>query len=228
MPGKLRCLRKFETPAQLRCLRNSAACAMVNAPRSGAPTKKAAEAMSDQPPQFPPGNEPAYQPAEPGSQAPTGYPTTGFPPQGNGQQPGYGQQPGDSQQPGYGQQPGYSQQPGYGQQPGYSQQPGYGQQPGFQPGYQPQFGYGMVQQNPFDSRATTILVLSILSLIICSPLGPVAWIMGSSLKKEANAAGFPEPSNAKAGRIIGMIVTILIVVAIVGFGLLLSFGRTTR
>lgn len=73
--------------------------------------------------------------------------------------------------------------------------------PGFQQSYQPY----PVAGNPFESRGTTVLVLGILGLVFCGLLGPVAWVMGNGIKKEAEAAGFPEPGNSKAGRICGII-----------------------
>jgi hypothetical protein len=39
--------------------------------------------------------------------------------------------------------------------------------------------------------------------------------MGRNLKAEAEAAGYPEPGNAKAGRICGLIATVIL-----GLGLL--------
>jgi hypothetical protein len=63
-------------------------------------------------------------------------------------------------------------------------------------------------------RGTMILVLGILSLIICAPLGIVAWVMGSGDLKEM-AAGTMDPSgrgNTNAGKICGMIGTILMVI----------------
>jgi len=73
--------------------------------------------------------------------------------------------------------------------------------PGYQQPYQP-YPVGV---NPFESRGTTVLVLGILGLVACGVLGPVAWVMGNGIKKEAAAAGFPEPGNSKAGRICGII-----------------------
>lgn len=121
-------------------------------------------------------------------------------------QPIPGPPPSQYGQPGYGQPP-------YGQQP-YGQQP-YGQQPYGQPGYgQPVYGY-QSPTNPFDSRATTILVLGLLGLLLCQILGIVAWVMGNTLKKEAEAAGWPEPGTAKAGRILGIIATVIMILVIV-------------
>lgn len=86
------------------------------------------------------------------------------------------------------------------------------------PGYTPYQGgaYGgpVYGPNPFESRGTTIMVIGILSLVICGLLGPVAWVMGNKLKSEAQAAGFPEPGNAKAGRICGIIATALLVFSV--------------
>jgi hypothetical protein len=78
-------------------------------------------------------------------------------------------------------------------------------------------------------RGTVILVLGILGLIICGPLGIAAWVMGSSDLKEIDA-GTMDPAGrgtTQAGKICGIIGTILmiigvivgiLIVALVGFG----------
>jgi hypothetical protein len=86
-------------------------------------------------------------------------------------------------------------------------QPTYGAAPYGAPG-------GYVNANPFESRATTIMVLGILGLVLCQICGIIAWVMGSKLKKEAEAAGYPEPGQAKAGRICGIIATCLLIVIV--------------
>lgn len=77
-------------------------------------------------------------------------------------------------------------------------------------------------------RGTLILVLGILSLVICSPLGIVAWIMGSGDLKQMDA-GAMDPTGrsvTNAGKICGMIATILlalgaiVVVALMFLGVL--------
>jgi hypothetical protein len=68
----------------------------------------------------------------------------------------------------------------------------------------------------YGSRASTILILGIAGLVVFPPAGIAAWIMGSRLKKEANAAGFREPDRSRAGRICGVVGTILTVMMIVG------------
>jgi hypothetical protein len=69
-------------------------------------------------------------------------------------------------------------------------------------------------------RGTMILVLGILGLIVCAPLGIVAWIMGGNDLKEMDA-GTMDPSgrgNTQAGKICGMIATILMIVGfVIGF-----------
>jgi hypothetical protein len=77
-------------------------------------------------------------------------------------------------------------------------------------------------------RATLILVLGILSLVLCAPLGIFAWIMGNTDLK-AMAAGEMDPTGrdtTNIGKILGIIGVCLLVVGfivgivmvIVGFG----------
>jgi hypothetical protein len=98
--------------------------------------------------------------------------------------------------------------------------------PGYE--YNP-YGYApYASVNPFDSRSTTVLVLGILGLVVCGFLGVAAWIMGRNLKNEAEAAGYPEPGNCKAGRICGMVATGLLVVGLAFFLLfVLAAGLST-
>jgi cytosine/uracil/thiamine/allantoin permease len=92
-------------------------------------------------------------------------------------------------------------------------------------GYPPNaYGTGYAAVNPYESRSTTILVLGILGLVLCQVLGIVAWVMGSNLRKEALAAGYPEPGQAKAGRICGIIATALLALFAGFFVLLLIIG----
>ena len=75
-------------------------------------------------------------------------------------------------------------------------------------------------------RATLILVLGVLSLILCQPLGVVAWLLGSADLKQM-AAGAMDPSGkdlTNIGRILGIIATVLFVLAIVGFILMMILG----
>ena len=75
-------------------------------------------------------------------------------------------------------------------------------------------------------RGTLILVLGILGLVICGPLGIAAWIMGSGDLK-AMDAGTMDPSgrgNTNAGKICGIIATVLMALAVLIFGALFVLG----
>jgi len=65
-------------------------------------------------------------------------------------------------------------------------------------------------------RGTLILVLGILSLVVCAPLGIVAWVMGNGDLKQIDAGGM-DPSGrplTNAGRICGIIGTILLALGV--------------
>ena len=75
-------------------------------------------------------------------------------------------------------------------------------------------------------RGTLILVLGILGLVVCAPVGIVAWVMGASDLKEIDA-GTMDPTgrgNTQAGKICGMIACILMIIGVVIFGLLFALG----
>ena len=75
-------------------------------------------------------------------------------------------------------------------------------------------------------RGTLILVLGILSLVLCQILGPVAWIMGyGDLAKIAAGQMDPEgEGTTKAGKICGMIATILMIIGVVIGVLMMVLG----
>ena len=77
-----------------------------------------------------------------------------------------------------------------------------------------------------DSQATTILVLGILSLVVCQILGPIAWVMGNNELAGIDAGRRP-PQNrgtAQAGRILGIISTVLMIIGVVFLIALLFIG----
>ncbi len=119
-----------------------------------------------------------------------------YPPPPEGQQPGPGP---------YGQQ---------GQQPPHGQQPPYGQ-----PGY----GYGPRQDHP---KAMTSLVLGILGLVICGVIAPFAWRIGKRTVDEIDASGgqWGGRSAAKAGYILGLIGTILLIFSLLTLVVVLVVG----
>ena len=72
-----------------------------------------------------------------------------------------------------------------------------------------------------------ILIFGILGFLVCGFFGIAAWIMGNNDLKEM-AAGTMDPSGrgtTQAGKICGMIATILMAIgAVVGLLLALGFG----
>ena len=141
--------------------------------------------------------------------------------------PPYGEQP--PEQPGqpYGQQPG---QP-YGQQPGQPYQSGqsvpYGQPtPYGQPNAYGQPAYAVPQDHP---KATTVLILGILGLVACQLAGPFAWVMGNRVVQEIDASNgaIGGRSSANAGRICGIVASVLLILSVVVFiGFILLFAVT--
>src|SRR6476469_1761992 len=159
---------------------------------------------------------PTHQPYGQQQQNPYGAP---------GQQPPpYGQNP-------YGQEPPAQGQPPYGQQP-----PPYGQPPYGQPPY----GYGAPAAANHPS-ATTSLVLSLIGLAgimfcggITLVLSPFAWRIGAKAVREidANPGMYGGRDQANAGRIMGIIGTVLLVIGLLGLivlilGLAVSSSSTT-
>ncbi|WP_205473897.1 hypothetical protein [Nocardioides sp. SYSU D00038] len=130
---------------------------------------------------------------------------------------------GDQPPQGEPQQPyGAPQQP-YGQ-PQYSQPP-YGQPQANQYG-QPQYAAA-----PDHPQATTVLVLGILGLVLCQVLAPFAWVMGNRVVREIDASGgaYAGRGSANAGRICGIVGTVLIgvTVLIFAFVLVVAIGTST-
>jgi hypothetical protein len=85
-------------------------------------------------------------------------------------------------------------------------------------------------------RGTLILVLGILSIVICQPVGIAAWLMGNGDLKEMDA-GTMDPSGrslTNAGRIIGIVavallaISLVVVVLVVGLGMLGAATTTMR
>ena len=120
--------------------------------------------------------------------------------------------PSDQEQPGYWEQ--QAQQPPYGE-PGYGP-PGYGPPYGQPPGYQPPMQYA-----PDHPRATTVLVLGILGIVVCGVIAPFAWAMGKQTLREIDASNgmLGGRGATNVGYILGIIGTILL-----GLSLLLVVG----
>ena len=73
--------------------------------------------------------------------------------------------------------------------------------------------------------ATTILVLGILGLLVCFPLGLVAWFKGNSYRRQCRELGVEPEGRAVAGWICGIIVSVPLmiglVVSLIGFVVML-------
>jgi hypothetical protein len=68
-----------------------------------------------------------------------------------------------------------------------------------------------------SGRATTSLIMGILGVICCGLLAPVAWYLGSQ-ELQAIAAGQSSAAGeglAKAGKILGIIGTVLLILSLV-------------
>jgi hypothetical protein len=75
-------------------------------------------------------------------------------------------------------------------------------------------------------RGTMILILGILGLVVCGPLGIAAWIMGAGDLKEMDA-GTMDPSGrgaTQAGKICGIIATVLIILSLIAVAIFMMFG----
>jgi cyclophilin family peptidyl-prolyl cis-trans isomerase len=73
--------------------------------------------------------------------------------------------------------------------------------------------------------------LGIASLVVCGAvLGPTAWILSHKVRKEARAMGREEPGANKAGRICGIIASVLAGVGLLWLGsaLLVTGARSTK
>jgi hypothetical protein len=76
-------------------------------------------------------------------------------------------------------------------------------------------------------RSALILVLGVLSLVVCAPLGIAAWVLGSGDLREMDAGlrVADGRATAKAGMVCGIIGTILFILQmLVGVLFFLIFG----
>jgi hypothetical protein len=75
-------------------------------------------------------------------------------------------------------------------------------------------------------RSAVILVLGILSLVLCAPLGIFAWLMGNGDLRQMDA-GTMDPAGrsvTNAGRICGIIGTLLMIPALLVLVVILAMG----
>jgi uncharacterized membrane protein YjgN (DUF898 family) len=88
--------------------------------------------------------------------------------------------------------------------------------------YPPPPPYGR-QDHP---KTTTVLVLGICALLLCQVLGPFAWSMGNTALREIDASGgqLGGRDTVNVGRILGIVATVLLVLAVLALVLLLVVG----
>jgi hypothetical protein len=169
--------------------------------------------MTDNPGDGQPPQDPNNQPPHPSGEQPGYWEQQPPPPQPSGEPA-----PSDYGQPQYGQ-------PQYGQQQ-YPQAP-YGQQPGYQQG-----GYPVAYPPTNHGRAVAAMVVGIVSLVFACAYGvtllaaPVAWWLGAKAKKEIDASQgrLGGRGMAQAGFVLGIVGTVLLVLAIIGFAALAVFA----
>jgi hypothetical protein len=169
--------------------------------------------MSDVPPgPTPPQDRPPDRPTEPLATPPP--PPPAGPP--SAPPTGYGQ-PGPIPPSSYGPPP-----PGYGQ-PGYGPQPGYGAPAGY--------GYGYPTGPQTESTATAALIIAIVGIFICMPVGAVvALVMANSAEKriQASEGRLTGLELTRAARIISIVELVLTGVLILGGVLLVVFSLGPR
>jgi hypothetical protein len=75
-------------------------------------------------------------------------------------------------------------------------------------------------------QTTTILILGICGLVLCQVLGPFAWSMGNKALKEIDGSGgqLGGRDMVNVGRILGMVSTIILVVAVLFFALFVGIA----
>ena len=111
-------------------------------------------------------------------------------------------------------------------------QPPYAGQPPFGPGYGAAPGYGYAPVAAKHPQATTALVLGFVGLVgtfICGLpvlLAPIAWVIGGKAVKQIDASPqlYSGRDQAQAGRIMGIIGTVLLVLMLVGIALVIGLG----
>jgi len=87
----------------------------------------------------------------------------------------------------------------------------------------PQPAYGGPQDHP---KGTQILVFGILGLVCCAPFGIAAWVMGNGVLREIDAAPglYANRGTVNAGRICGIVATILWIAGLAFYAIMLGLG----
>ncbi|MDR0283537.1 MAG: hypothetical protein LBI33_01395 [Propionibacteriaceae bacterium] len=86
------------------------------------------------------------------------------------------------------------------------------------------YGAAYAAPRPEHPRATTILVLGILGFVTSGILGPVAWAMGNTARRECAAGQYTMTDSLRIGRMLGIITTILLIIGIVLIVIMVAAG----
>jgi len=78
-----------------------------------------------------------------------------------------------------------------------------------------------MEESELESKATLIFVLGLLSLLVCQLCGPAAWIMGNTYMREAEALGVQPNGMAVAGRILGIVSSVLMLLSLLMFAFII-------
>jgi len=91
------------------------------------------------------------------------------------------------------------------------------------PNQPPGVPYGPPPDHP---RATLALILGIVAIVLCPVVAPFSWVIGRRAVKEIDASGgaLGGRAQAMAGYIIGMVVTILLALIVVGGAIILAIA----
>lgn len=76
---------------------------------------------------------------------------------------------------------------------------------------------------PESDKATTVFVLGLIGLLMCQPLGIMAWIMGRAEQQKVDAGRVAPNDLLKVGTILGIVATILFGVQVLMFMVWLGF-----
>ncbi|MEO8706487.1 MAG: hypothetical protein ABI867_41060 [Kofleriaceae bacterium] len=76
--------------------------------------------------------------------------------------------------------------------------------------YPPQYGYA------YPSRSGTVLTLGILSIVVCTVMGPIAWAMGNEELRRIDCGQAPpeQRGSVSAGRICGIISSVMLMLSV--------------
>lgn len=94
------------------------------------------------------------------------------------------------------------------------------------PGHQPYYGAPQYYAAPDHPKATTAMVLGIVSVVCCQLTGPFAWVIGSNAVKEIDASRgqLGGRGQAMAGKVLGIIGTVLLVLAVLYVIVIIGLG----